>query len=116
MRLGGSRNKAKGTTTSAGRCRVLVGRFVRKCLVRGLPNRTTAKGCGPESKQEVSEHVQKHVSSNCLVAPDGAPAWFLVLHLQGSRFCVACPMQKRCLLQLVGCRKRIWPWLASTGG
>ena len=77
MRLGAScsYDQKNKRTINKGRCFALEGRTTRRWLLKGLADRICRKGCGPESKVEVSSTIAEKVKASCLLAPDGAPAF-----------------------------------------
>lgn len=44
-------------------------------MIRGLADRVTQRGCGPESKEEVCGTVKKALGRRTIVCGDGARAW-----------------------------------------
>lgn len=54
---------------------MLVGRFARKWLVRGLPNRSGASArLGPETAEEVMPTIVSKMKSQTILCGDGAKA------------------------------------------
>eukprot|EP00435_Cladocopium_sp_Y103_P065288 s77_g27.t1 len=66
---------ASSSTTNLGRSLVVVGRFARRWAMRGLADRKTARGCGPESREEVSKTVKQSLGRRTILCGDGARAW-----------------------------------------
>ena len=71
----GRLGSAARNTTNKGRTLVLLGRFARRWMIRGLADRVTQRGCGPESKEEVSGTVKKALGKRTILCGDGARAW-----------------------------------------
>ena len=59
-----------------GRSLVMVGRFARQWLVKGLPDRGgSSSRLGPETCAEVTPTIVKKMGSTTIVCPDGATAF-----------------------------------------